>query len=50
MGDIMARSKHSNLSGADRFERRAKRGHCKPADRRLSTRRQVVDAAIRGTL
>lgn len=47
----MARSKHSNLSGADRFERRARRncGNARTTTR-LSTRRQVIDAAIKGTI
>ena len=41
----MSRSIHSNLSAADRWERRAER-HRRPVGRRRSTRRAVVLAAL----
>lgn len=43
----MARSNHSNLAAADRFERRARRANRRHDDRRVSTRRQLVASAIR---
>lgn len=42
----MARSKHSNLAAADRFERVARRRN-RPVERRMSTRAAVVAAARR---
>lgn len=40
----MARSNHSNLSGADRFERLAQRRR-RPVARRMGTRSAVIAAA-----